>query len=339
MHALRLLRLMLLVLGGLLLITTPVFAQSDSDFVVRAIQLAQQSQRETAVPTSITVAQAIWETGYGRSPIGDANNYFGIKAAAQADGSINVGPIAEGWIWAWTKEWDGKRYVDRRERFRKYRSMDDSFRDHGILLATNPRYANAMQAADDPREFARRLAAAGYATSPTYGQDLIRMMDQENLYQHDLKRNAAEFVGQSEYLHVTPGSIFQVYFDLMNSGFATWTPLDDYYLENTNELRFTASRRYDLDFQVPPERVKRWALTMVAPTTPGAYRTAWIMKHRDQAFGPEVIIELHVSPQTDDYALPKLIALLVIGLLLMGGTWRVYKHMTLPPEYPKLGRR
>lgn len=339
MHALRLLRLMVLVLAGFLLTTTPAFAQSDSDFLVRAIQLAQQSQRESTVPASITIAQAIWETGYGRSPIGDANNYFGIKAITQGDGSINVGPTAEGWVWAWTKEWDGKRYVDRRERFRKYRSMEDSFRDHGILLASNARYANAMQAVDDPREFARRLAAAGYATSPTYGEDLIRMMDRENLYQHDLKRNAAEFVGQSEYLHVTPGAIFQVSFDLMNTGFATWTPLDDYYLENTNELRFTASRRYDLDLQVPPERVKRWALTMVAPTTPGAYRTAWIMKHHDQAFGPEVIIELHVSPQTDDNALPRLIGGIVVGLLLASGGWRVYKYIKQPPEFPKLGRR
>lgn len=287
-------RLAAYILLGALLMVQPLHAQDDKSFLEQAIPLAIQSQRETGVPASITLAQAVWETGRGVSPIGQARNYFGIKAAAASDGSVTVGPIAEGWVWAWTKEWDGTRYRDTRERFRKYRSMEDSFRDHGLLLATAPRYAGAMRAVDDPREFARRIAAAGYATSPTYAADLIRLMDAENFYQYDLPRNDARLLGQAESITVNPGEIFQIYFDVENTGFGTWSPTANYALANLNPQMFGEPQTAALDQLVPPERVKRWAVTLFAPQKPGAYATTWQMRHGDYAFGPRMEIQVNV---------------------------------------------
>lgn len=269
-------------------------AQADESFLNRVVPLAQKSQRETTVPASVTLAQAMWETGRGKSPIGDANNYFGIKAAGVSDDAVNVGPVATGWVWAWTKEWDGKKYIERKERFRKYNSLEDSFRDHGLLLATTPRYANAMLAVDDPREFARRIALAGYATSPTYANDLIRMMDAEALYQYDLPRNATELVGQSETAQVNAGDIFQIYFDVKNTGFGTWSPAANYYLASVNSNRFGAKGEQPLDLLVAPERQKRWVLAMIAPDLPGTYSTTWRMKHGTQDFGPEMTVQVRV---------------------------------------------
>lgn len=277
-----------------LAIFSPLYAQDDASFLEQAIPLARQSQRETGVPASVTLAQAVWETGRGASPIGEAKNYFGIKAAVAADGSVNVGPIAGGWVWAWTKEWNGARYIEKRERFRKYRSMEDSFRDHGLLLATAPRYAQAMRVVDDPREFARRIAAAGYATSPTYAADLIRVMDAENLYRYDLPRNNAQLTGQSETPTVNPGEIFQIYFDVQNTGFGTWSPTAGYVLANSNAQPFGAVEIQTLDQLVSPDRVKRWAITMFAPNAPGTYRTTWQMKHGAAGFGPEMSVEFNV---------------------------------------------
>jgi len=273
---------------------SPLHAQDYASFLEQAIPLARQSQRETGVPASVTLAQAMWETGRGVSPIGAAKNYFGIKAAVAADGSVNIGPIADGWVWAWTKEWNGARYLDKRERFRKYRSMEDSFRDHGLLLATLPRYAQAMRVIDDPREFARVIAAAGYATSPTYAADLIRVMDAENLYQYDLPRNDARLTGQSDTLTVNPGEIFQIYFDAQNTGFGTWSPTAGYVLANSNAQPFGAVEIQTLDQLVSPNRVKRWAITMFAPNAPGTYHTAWQMKHGGTSFGPEMSVEFYV---------------------------------------------
>ncbi len=304
---------------GVLVFSTPLDAQDGSAFLERAIPLAQKSQRETTVPASVTLAQAMWETGRGVSPIGEANNFFGIKAAGASDADVNVGPIANGWVWAWTKEWDGNKYISRRERFRQYANMQDSFRDHGLLLATTPRYADAMRAVDDAREFARRLAAAGYATSPTYAEDLIRLMDAEDLYQYDLPRNDLELVAQSETVQVQRGQIFQIYFDVKNIGFGTWSPSANYYLASTNSNSLSAAAQQPLDQLVPPERVKRWAITMVAPDTAGTFTSRWRMKHGTEDFGPELSVRVEVQ------AAPALAlwywvgGAVALGALLLGG--------------------
>ena len=46
--------------------------------------VAQASMKETGVPASVTLAQAILETGWGGSSIGDAKNLFGIKGTGPA---------------------------------------------------------------------------------------------------------------------------------------------------------------------------------------------------------------------------------------------------------------
>lgn len=306
-----------LVLLCALSVFSPLSAQHGESFLEQAVPLAVQSQRETSVPASVTLAQAMWETGRGVSPIGEAKNYFGIKAAETIDGNINIGPLAEGWVWAWTKEWDGTRYVDRRERFRQYRSMEESFRDHGLVLATTPRYAEALRAVDDPREFARRIAAAGYATSPTYAEDLIRVMDAGNLYQYDLPRNNAQQIGQADLVVVNPGEIFQIYFDVKNTGFGTWSPTANYFLANTNSQRMGARESQVLDQLVVPERVKRWAITLFAPEAPGVYRTAWQMTHGGNRFGPEMTVEIQVR-EREGWNGAQVVLVGVVGLALSG---------------------
>jgi flagellar protein FlgJ len=70
--------------------------------------------------------------------------------------------------------------------FRAYHNIFELVDDHGHFLRDNPRYASAFKAADDPREFARRIHAAGYATDPDYCSKLIKLMDRYDLYQYDL---------------------------------------------------------------------------------------------------------------------------------------------------------
>jgi hypothetical protein len=317
----RAIRSCLILLVGLSALTSAsgARAQANESFMAQAIGLAQASQRVTTVPASVTIAQAIWETGRGKSPIGDALNFFGIKAAGTSDENVNVGPIAIGWVWATTKEWEGGKYVTRQARFRKYRSMQDSFRDHGYLLAMNPRYAEAMGAVDDPREFVRRMARAGYATSPTYANDLIDLMDSENLYQYDLPRNAAQVLGQASDISVNPGEIFQVYFDVKNTGFGTWSPTADYVLENVNGEHFSAVSPQPIDLLVQPDRIKRWTIIMVAPAAPGNYRTVWQMKHGARPFGTEMSVKVVVR-ETGGVTREQLVfaGAMLLGLVVLG---------------------
>jgi peptidoglycan hydrolase-like protein with peptidoglycan-binding domain len=155
-------------------------ATGDS-FVDVAGPNAKASQEEFGVPASVTVAQAILESGRGESKLStQAKNFFGIKCA---NGS--PGPIATGCVDFPTRECGNGGCSTVTQSFRSYASMEDSFRDHGRLLKENKRFANAFNFTNDPKQFAREIHKAGYATDPNYSNLLIQLIDQNNLEQFD----------------------------------------------------------------------------------------------------------------------------------------------------------
>jgi hypothetical protein len=144
-----------------------------SAFFAMAVGPAQASQKETGVPASVTLAQAIIESGWGDSHMGDAWNFFGIKA--QGD---------EPFVVVRTREVVGGKDIFIDARFRRFASMKDCFRAHGLFLRDNPRYAKAFQTTD-AESFAREIHKAGYATDPHYSDALISIIRQNNLTQYD----------------------------------------------------------------------------------------------------------------------------------------------------------
>jgi flagellum-specific peptidoglycan hydrolase FlgJ len=52
--------------------------QDQLDFIASIAPAAQASEKKYGVPASVTIAQAILESAWGKRAIG--NNYFGIKA-------------------------------------------------------------------------------------------------------------------------------------------------------------------------------------------------------------------------------------------------------------------
>lgn len=150
----------------------------QANFILNGVEPAQASQRETGVPASVTLAQAALESDWGRSKLATiGHNYFGIKASDGPGpaGSINMN----------TWEVIGGSNVTVSAAFKAYHNMEESFADHGWFLRNRERYAACFQTTD-PREFARRLQRAGYATDPQYASKLIRLMDKFNLYSYDL---------------------------------------------------------------------------------------------------------------------------------------------------------
>jgi flagellar protein FlgJ len=153
-------------------------------FIKAAGSAAKKSEKQTGVPASVTVAQAILESGWGEAHMGDANNYFGIKAQVR-NGKIEFGDVASGYVDKITKEYDknGRAYTVVAH-FRR------SFLDHGIFLTSNRRYAKAIAAyakSKDADEFARGLQKAGYATDPQYAKLLISLMKKNDLYRFNAK--------------------------------------------------------------------------------------------------------------------------------------------------------
>ena len=76
---------------------------SRRSFIGRAGPGARRGFKEFGVPASVTIAQAILESGWGTAHLGNANNYFGIKAQ-RSGGRVMVGSIAIGFVERQTHE-------------------------------------------------------------------------------------------------------------------------------------------------------------------------------------------------------------------------------------------
>jgi flagellum-specific peptidoglycan hydrolase FlgJ len=164
-------------------------------FIQSAIIPAQMSETQTGVPASVTIAQAILESGWGQHHMGAANNYFGIKAQTTKGGEITYGSSASGYVDRQTQEYVGGKYITIHAYFRSYKGMTESFIDHGLFLQNNPRYYAALvkyAENKDADEFALGLQKAGYATDPHYAQSLISIMKRYDLYQYNQGTNTLD---------------------------------------------------------------------------------------------------------------------------------------------------
>jgi LysM repeat protein len=167
----------LILLTGLYSCTAykPVIPSSGSvepaeDYILRYKDIAVGEMKRTGIPASITLAQGMIESDYGRSRLAnEANNHFGIKCH---------------------DDWTGptiRHHDDRRnECFRKYRKPEDSFYDHSDFLKTGSRYGFLFDINPaDYKSWAKGLKKAGYATNPDYANMLIRKIEEFNLWNYD----------------------------------------------------------------------------------------------------------------------------------------------------------
>lgn len=154
----------------------------QSDFLKRMVPAALALQARTGLPASVTLAQAILESDWGRSALArEHNNYFGIKAH-----DLPVAPNAA--RYRTTEFRDG---VARREpaAFARYESVEDCLDDYAAVLSRG-RYAPARAVASNPAAFARALQRCGYATDPRYAHKLLLLIRRYRLDQYD--RQAGE---------------------------------------------------------------------------------------------------------------------------------------------------
>lgn len=170
----RYLRTILLVCG--IVMSASLMGQKNTayqQYIEKYKPAAIDQMRRYKIPASITLAQALLESGAGNSYLATkANNHFGIK--------VGVG-------------WNGghvKRDDDRKgERFRKYKNVAESYEDHSLFLLKE-RYKPLFRL--DPLDYkawARGLKACGYATLPTYAERLITIIETYELYLFDEDRH------------------------------------------------------------------------------------------------------------------------------------------------------
>jgi flagellum-specific peptidoglycan hydrolase FlgJ len=178
-------------LAAVLLVVPPIDQTSVRDaalsagfqeaYVGAAGPIALRIHAAYDIPASVTVAQSILESNWGRSKLSTAErNYFGFKCVTPT----SPGPLALRCARYPTTECIPAPCHPVDAFFRSYASVDDSFRDYGRLLTTSSNYAAALPARSDPDAFIRAVARK-YATDPEYANKVIRLMDLYDLRRFD----------------------------------------------------------------------------------------------------------------------------------------------------------
>ena len=167
---------------------------------------ALKCQDETGYPASVTIAQIIQESGFGKyGPEGDKgkglsylayqyNNLFGIKGRGPA-GTVDMGTGEQAQ--------DGTMYQITAG-FRVYHTYTECIEDRARLL--DEVYSDLTYGVRDANTFAMKIGRR-WATSLTYGQNLIQQMNRYDLYRLD-KMTLDEFSGMlGTFIHPCPGSV------------------------------------------------------------------------------------------------------------------------------------
>ena len=170
---------------------------SDADVIKKVGALFTADMKKSGILASISLAQFILESGYGKSELAQkANNCFGMKKSLS--GNTWSGSV-----------WDGKSIYTKKTKeqnkdgsyttitadFRKYPSVEDSIADHSAYLlgaknGSKKRYAG-LKGCKDYKKAAKIIKAGGYATSLTYVDKLCSIIEKWKLTQYDIKSSSS----------------------------------------------------------------------------------------------------------------------------------------------------
>ena len=145
---------------------------TPEEYIYKWRQTAIENMEVYGIPASITMGQAVLESGFGNGYLARvANNHFCIKCK---------------------KSWTGPTITHADDRpddcFRVYESGEASFADHAEFLSEGQRYEFLFAYdTDDYKQWAKGLKKAGYATAPDYAERLISTIERYHLYLLDGK--------------------------------------------------------------------------------------------------------------------------------------------------------
>ena len=170
---------------------------SQQAFIESVAKGAIEGWNEYGVLPSITVAQAILESGWGSSTLStQAHNLFGIK------GSYNGNYVTMS-----TREVINGQSVYVNAAFRAYANNSESVEDHGNFLYSNSRYSNLL-GDTSYTDVAQKLSQDGYATDPYYSSSLISLVKTYDLTQLDsiAIANTPVITNKSDYTQTNNGA-------------------------------------------------------------------------------------------------------------------------------------
>ena len=178
---------------GLLILSNSIFGQeiSRKEYIEKYASLAVKQMHQYKIPASITLAQGILESNNGNSRLAvKANNHFGIKCHG----------------------WEGKKiFADddkKNECFRNYKNVLESFVDHSLFLNKYSRYEFLFNyKITDYKSWAKGLKKAGYANNSKYPELLIKIIEENKLYQFDREKIDENLISGKRNIYMHPNKI------------------------------------------------------------------------------------------------------------------------------------
>lgn len=151
--------------------------------------------KRTKILASLTIAQAILESGWGTSALArNSNNLFGIKGKGESYKTFEY--------------INGKR-VDIVDSFKVYPDWETSVIDHSNLFLRLSRYQNLI-GERDYKTACKKVYEDGYATAPNYSSALINLIEQYKLYQYDAVKVITQYIVTAESKPLTRQSADKV---------------------------------------------------------------------------------------------------------------------------------
>lgn len=171
-----------------------LFAGMTEEAVIEKVgSLFTEDQKKSGILASVSLAQFILESGYGKSELAqNANNCFGMKKSLS--GNTWKGSSWDG-VSTYTKqtkeEYTAGTYTTITAEFRKYPCVEDSIADHsayllGAMNGAGRRY-EGLDGCTDYRKAVQIIKNGGYATSSTYVDKLCSIIERWNLTRFDAK--------------------------------------------------------------------------------------------------------------------------------------------------------
>ena len=168
-----------------------------TQFLRNIIPAAQNVARGKDIYTSVMIAQAALESGWGTSALSKAPNHnlFGVKGSYNGQ-SVNMQTLEDS---------GGQNYYSIQADFRKYPSYQESLEDYADKIVNGISgaplfYSGAWKSKTNSYQDATAYLTGRYATDTAYGSKLNRIIEQFGLTKYDTETavNMAEEIASNE---------------------------------------------------------------------------------------------------------------------------------------------
>lgn len=167
---------------------------SEREWIELIAPLATAEYSKTEYLPSVLISQTCLENGFGMDESCEIlvanHNILGMKA------SLLNGTWDSVWNGEWfekvTPEWDGKKTIYIKDKFRKYDSFAQCLHDYCRFMH-GEKY-NGVTNIKDPYDLISTVSAMGYATDPAYADGVMSIINRFDLTRYDdevLKRTPA----------------------------------------------------------------------------------------------------------------------------------------------------